>query len=393
MVGDDPTLHTLHGDALILATGGYSADTHGFISTHAPTLAALPTTNGYFATGDGVRVATRIGARPRDMDKVQVHPTAFIDPRDPLSRVKFLAPEALRGCGGVLLVRTGLRFIDELAPRDTVVGAMYQYAVPSFPFYGYGSADEARVAAEEIHTATPRVAEALLVLDAEAVGKFGAAAFGFYHRVKGFFTEVQGRDGLISYLAQLSGEEPSMMLMNNVHRTFDELHAAATGAAPDVIGRRFFASKFANTTIGPLYVARVTGAIHYTMGGLAIDQHARVLRAPAPAPTPAVDAGAEGVDGVSEDEESGTCSRPDGNCGVASPKSKKPGKSTSTAATHTVHTQADDVLPGLYAAGEVTGGVHGANRLAGNSLLECVVFGRLAAARAVEYAYQHQPAH
>ena len=31
---------------------------------------------------------------------------------------------------------------------------------------------------------------------------------------------------------------------------------------------------------------------------------------------------------------------------------------------------------GLLAAGEVTGGVHGRNRLAGNSLLECVVFGR-----------------
>merc|ERR1719213_1449311 len=32
----------------------------------------------------------------------------------------------------------------------------------------------------------------------------------------------------------------------------------------------------------------------------------------------------------------------------------------------------------LFAAGECTGGVHGGNRLGGNSLLECVVFGRLA---------------
>lgn len=35
-------------------------------------------------------------------------------------------------------------------------------------------------------------------------------------------------------------------------------------------------------------------------------------------------------------------------------------------------------IPGLYAAGEVCGGVHGANRLAGYALTECVVFGRLA---------------
>jgi Aspartate oxidase len=35
-------------------------------------------------------------------------------------------------------------------------------------------------------------------------------------------------------------------------------------------------------------------------------------------------------------------------------------------------------IRGLYAAGEVTGGVHGNNRLAGNSLLECCVFGRIA---------------
>ena len=42
-------------------------------------------------------------------------------------------------------------------------------------------------------------------------------------------------------------------------------------------------------------------------------------------------------------------------------------------------------IPGLYAAGEVAGGVHGNNRLGGNSLLDCVVFGRVAGKAAAKY--------
>lgn len=51
-------------------------------------------------------------------------------------------------------------------------------------------------------------------------------------------------------------------------------------------------------------------------------------------------------------------------------------------------------VPGLYAAGEVAGGLHGANRLGGNSLLECVVFGRRAGAGAAAFAadLRHEPA-
>jgi len=42
-------------------------------------------------------------------------------------------------------------------------------------------------------------------------------------------------------------------------------------------------------------------------------------------------------------------------------------------------------IPGLYAAGEVAGGIHGNNRLGGNSLLDCVVFGRVAGAHAAKW--------
>lgn len=50
-----------------------------------------------------------------------------------------------------------------------------------------------------------------------------------------------------------------------------------------------------------------------------------------------------------------------------------------------INTWGETTLPGFYAAGEVTGGVHGRNRLMGNSLLDILVFGRRAALRAVEY--------
>ena len=45
----------------------------------------------------------------------------------------------------------------------------------------------------------------------------------------------------------------------------------------------------------------------------------------------------------------------------------------------------ENVIPGLYAAGEVTGGIHGGNRLGGNAVTDTVVFGRNAAKSAEEY--------
>ena len=42
-------------------------------------------------------------------------------------------------------------------------------------------------------------------------------------------------------------------------------------------------------------------------------------------------------------------------------------------------------IPGLFAAGEVTGGVHGGNRLGGNAVADIVIFGRIAAESALEY--------
>ena len=44
------------------------------------------------------------------------------------------------------------------------------------------------------------------------------------------------------------------------------------------------------------------------------------------------------------------------------------------------------IIPGLYAAGETTGGVHGGNRIGGNAVCDFVVFGRIAGSNASAYA-------
>ena len=96
----------LNGKAVILTTGGYSADKNedaSLLLEFAPEKATFPTTNGAFARGDGVKMARAMGAAVVGMNRVQIHPTAFIDPAGPEATTKFLAAEALRGKGGILV--------------------------------------------------------------------------------------------------------------------------------------------------------------------------------------------------------------------------------------------------------------------------------------------------
>eukprot|EP00438_Fugacium_kawagutii_P006680 Skav219092 [mRNA] locus=scaffold1574:118112:127411:+ [translate_table: standard] len=92
-------------------------------------------------------------------------------------------------------------------------------------------------------------------------------------------------------------------------------------------GKKFYHNIIPGSAVKsePFYVAIITPVIHYTMGGLLIDTDSACI-----------------------------------------------GSNNSA-------------IPGLYAAGEVAGGVHGNNRLGGNSLLDCVVFGRVAGRAAAKY--------
>jgi len=111
---DAGTLLGIEADITIMATGGVGG------------LFAV-TTNPRTARGDALGMAAVVGAKMRDMEFVQFHPTAIDIGRDPAP----LATEALRGDGATLINTRGKRFMPhyhkqgELAPRDDVARAIF----------------------------------------------------------------------------------------------------------------------------------------------------------------------------------------------------------------------------------------------------------------------------
>ena len=105
-------------------------------------------------------------------------------------------------------------------------------------------------------------------------------------------------------------------------QTMNDWNACVDAKEDAEFGRTSFANKL---DTAPYYAIKVSAGVHHTMGGLSIDPTCEVLKA----------------DGTA--------------------------------------------IAGLFAAGEITGGVHGANRLGGNAVADFTVFGRIAGDSAVKY--------
>ena len=265
----------VNANSVILATGGFGANLD-MVTQYKPELAGFMTTNAAGAQGQGIEMATAIGAGTVDMDQIQIHPTVE-------ANTAALITEGLRGDGAILVNANGERFIDEVGTRDVVSAA--EIAQPGS--YSWLIVDQA-------------------MADASSV-------------IQGYIKKGYTKTGATyEELAKELDVDPAAFA--NTMETWNSYVEAKND--PD-FGRTSFANPLNN---GPYYAIKVTAGVHHTMGGVTINSATEVLK------------------------EDGT------------------------------------VIPGLFAAGEVTGGVHGANRLGGTAVADFVGFGRIAGESAANYA-------
>jgi len=269
---------TINAKAVVLATGGFGANLD-MVVKYRPELKGFVTTNAAGAQGQGIDMATAVGAGTVDMDQIQIHPTVHVDG----DGNAHLITEGLRGDGAILVNKEGKRFADEVGTRDAVSAAE--------------------------NSQTDGVAWLIIdqkMVDASAV-------------IQGYIKN--------GYTVTGSTYEELAKAMNvdaaTLSATMDTWNADVAAKTDSEFGRTSFAEPLATA---PYYAITVQPGIHHTMGGVTIDPSAEVTKA----------------DGT--------------------------------------------VIPGLFAAGEVTGGVHGANRLGGNAVCDFVVFGRISGTSAADYS-------
>ncbi|WP_298664928.1 flavocytochrome c [uncultured Solobacterium sp.] len=276
--GKDGNKVTINAKSVVIATGGFGANAE-MVEKYKPDLKGFATTNAEGAQGQGIDMATAVGAATVDMDQIQIHPTVHIEE----DGNAHLITEGLRGDGAILVNAEGKRFYDEVSTRDKVSAAIIAQPEKS----------------------------AWLVVDQSMVDKSAVIA-GY---IKSGYT-VTG--ATYEELAKAMGVDETTFV--STMNTWNQAVEAKSDA-------EFNRTSFANPlTAAPYYAIKITPAVHHTMGGIVINPKAEVLN------------------------------------------------------------EKGEAISGLFAAGEVTGGVHGANRLGGNAVADFTVFGRIAGQSAADNA-------
>jgi flavocytochrome c len=268
--------------AVILAHGGFSADVLFRMLQDPKLTAAIDSTNQPGATAELLRESLRIGATPVQLDWIQVLPMASPDEKG-FGVAPPFAGRAASMHGIWINTSTGKRFVSELANRkvraDAIMSLMNQgqkcvAIVDEANLYGY---------VKEV--VVPKAMERGVI---KAFNSWDELAAAYQIPLPALKETVANYN---QYLSQGKDLEFDRYLNKN--------------------------SKPLGTP--PIYVQRLLPKVHYTMGGININEQAQVT-----------------------------------------------------------DISSDKPIPGLYAAGEATGGVHGAVRLGSCSSVTCLVFGRIA---------------
>ncbi|KAL7475463.1 hypothetical protein ACHAW6_001375, partial [Cyclotella cf. meneghiniana] len=112
---------------VVLATGGYASDWSlgSYLEKYPPKLTGMPATADEFSTDDDITLGISIGAGLVDMEKVQVHPTVWVNPSDPSNPGKVLAGEPMHDVDSMLIDCDGKRFCNKLGPRAYITDKMF----------------------------------------------------------------------------------------------------------------------------------------------------------------------------------------------------------------------------------------------------------------------------
>ena len=281
--GSELTLHANKG--VIITTGGFSANVEMRqqynTSGKWPVLGEnVMTTNAAGITGDGIAMASAIGANLVDMEQIQL---LYLG--NPFNGgMTYYTPRDLSGTDQIIFVnKEGKRFVQEDGRRDVICCALIDQT--DGIMYILESGDGNAVDPDQLMTGDGHPAR-----QAEAEG---------YLLIADTLEEMAAKIGCPA---------------EDLQATIDAFNAAVDAGA-DEFGRKLYSTKL---TKGPWIACARVACVHHTMGGIEINENTEVVD----------------VNG--------------------------------------------NVIPGLYAAGEVTGGLHGANRLGGNAIVDFVVFGKLA---------------